>query len=225
MKAKYIDLSGQTFGRLTVISRGGPRPQTGARAALWVCQCECGKRKEVSGYNLRSGQSRSCGCWSGQFAAQKIRRHGMYDSAIYKVWKAMKQRCTNPRSQRWASYGGRGIKLCAQWYAFEGFLADMGAAYRHGLSIDRIDVNGDYEPNNCKWATPIEQGAHIRRRATLTYRGQTKSISEWSRETGIPTYTLSLRRDRGYAPEQIFSPTKLQCGAPSHARNRNKAAA
>lgn len=222
--AKHIDLSGQTFGRLTVIAKSASRPQTGTRAAFWLCQCDCGKQKPVSGYNLRSGQSRSCGCWKGKFTADKISKHGMYAHPAYAVWSAMRQRCANPNSQRWESYGGRGIRVCDRWQSFEGFWADMGATYRDGLSIDRINVNGNYEPANCRWATPIEQGANIRRRAELTFRGQTKSLSEWSRETGIPVYKLMWRRDKGYAPEQIFSPANLKCGAASHARNRNKAA-
>jgi hypothetical protein len=111
----------------------------------------------------------------------------------YRVWSSMKSRCLNPRDTRFDRYGGRGISVCARWLSFDCFLADMGPRPSMSHSIERVDIDGNYEPSNCKWATPVEQARNTRRTARWTFRGETRSAKEWSEILGIPYQTLMTR--------------------------------
>ena len=155
------DLTGQTFGRWVVISRGSDDP---SGRAYWNCLCECGTEKLVRVGHLRGGLTQSCGCRRAEVAAQTHTTHGMRWSPEYSVWSGMKRRCFNPNEQNYAYYGGRGITICPEWAeSFETFYRDMGPRPSDDLSIDRIDVDGNYEPGNCRWATATEQSSNQRR--------------------------------------------------------------
>lgn len=148
-------LEGRVFGRLTAIKRVGTNKRNNA---IWLCRCECGEETSVPATKLITEQTRSCGClWE-----DVIRTHGYSRTRTYKIWSHIRQRCLNPNVDVWANYGGRGISLCERWHSYENFLADMGDAPRDH-SIDRINVNGDYEPSNCRWATNKEQLRNTRR--------------------------------------------------------------
>ena len=168
---KLIDVTGQRFGRLTAIGRG---KNSRNRKSYWLCICDCGTEREVSGEHLRYGLIRSCGCLLResrqsperleQFArvrhlgVETLRTHGMSYTSEYGIWCAMKARCGNPKTNRFAHYGGRGIQVCAKWKnSFEDFFADVGPRPSPDHSIDRINVDGNYKPGNVRWATPLEQ--------------------------------------------------------------------
>lgn len=188
--SKRADIAGKHFGRLTVIKDSGRRDKSGS--AYWVCQCECGGISEVRTHSLTGGHTRSCGCLLSESGRRQITsllaqgkrgkphiKHGhapggKRPSRTYCAWKGAKNRCFNMNEPGWIDYGGRGITMCERWRnSFRNFLADMGEV-RPGLSLDRINNDGNYEPGNCRWATQAEQHANRRPRRDRRPRGDRK---------------------------------------------------
>lgn len=187
------DLIGKTFWRLTVVARA----ENKAGAAQWSCVCECGKIAIVKGVELRRGHTKSCGCLSREKLLHASHGHANGGGTrIYRQWADMLKRCTNPANGSFQNYGGRGIKVCERWLKFENFLTDMGEG--GGLTLDRIDNNGNYEPGNCRWATIVEQARNTRRNKLTTANGKTQCIAAWAEELSIPYPTLQSRIRRGW---------------------------
>ncbi len=194
-KSICIDLTNQVFSRLTVIKRHKDNGKS--RKAKWECKCSCGKETIVVGTKLRNGTTKSCGCLGKENLKKSITSHNMNYTRPYYIWCAMKNRCNTPSNKRYKSYGGRGISFCSKWEKFEGFWEDMQDGYYDCLSLDRIDVNGNYEKNNCRWVTIKEQANNKRNNHCLELDGVIKTIAEWSKELGINRYTIRSRLVRG----------------------------
>lgn len=185
---------GDKFSKLTVVDFVGVNKH---RKRVWLCRCDCGKMTSVTTGQLIGHHSTSCGCTRLQnsIKATKISntKHGMKGTKEYKAWSEMKQRCINQNAQQYKNYGARGIKVCDRWLqSFENFYADMGKA-PDGFSIDRIDVNGDYCPENCRWADNETQQYNRRDTVKITFNGITENLMYWSKKTGLSTRTLYER--------------------------------
>lgn len=189
---QFIDLTGQKFGRLTVLKRMDSNQRGYCR---WLCKCICGKEKIICSNDLKSGNTKSCGCL---FLEGNRTQHGHLKNDIvsktYNSWLSMIQRCTNPNKKAYKYYGGRGIKVCKRWKnSFENFLEDMGEPPTQEHSIDRIDNNKGYNKSNCRWATKKQQMRNTRRNHFETHDGKTLCLSEWAEELNINYSTLSSR--------------------------------
>lgn len=198
---RIVDMRGLKFGRLEVIEEVG-RDNAGNKT--WLCRCECGNEKVITGGNIRAGHSLSCGCFRLEQLRKKVTRHGMRHTRVYNVWLCLIQRCTNPLNPAYGNYGGRGIQVCDKWRDFPSFYADMGDV-PEGMQIDRIDVNGNYEPGNCRWLNKKGQSRNKRTTRILTYQGKSQSLADWSEELGINYFVLHSRLRRGWSDERTLS--------------------
>ena len=199
-----IEMIGKRFGRLYVFSE---ESKTGCRGLSWKCVCDCGNVVCVDGYKLRSGHTQSCGCLQRERTSEISRTHGASGGRLFRIWANMKSRCNNPNLPRWGDYGGRGIRVCDAWNDNFQTFYDWAIAngYSDELTIDRINNNGDYCPENCRWATDEEQRLNTRRNRFLTYRGSTRTVKEWANLKGIPYSVLSSRINRyGWTVEKAL---------------------
>lgn len=202
-RTRHVDLTGQTFGRLTALRRVPPPPNVkfGNRNAYWECRCECGSVKVIAARVIKSGHTASCGCFHSERSAETARElfsvHGYSRpgnvAPEYSVWRSMIARCENENDRGYANYGGRGIKVCKRWRtSFTAFKQDMGKRPK-GMSIDRIDNDGNYEPDNCRWASKTAQARNRRDRAPVEFNGRSMFLVDWAKETGIKLATLHDR--------------------------------
>lgn len=201
------DLTGQKFGRLTVIERA---PNKGKKT-MWRCKCDCGTYVNVSADNLASQNTASCGCLRVETARKKSTKHGHKGERIYNIWCGMKRRCYNMRDVDYGLYGANGISVCDEWlHDFQRFYEwAIANGYRDDLFIERKNGKGNYEPSNCCWATIIEQNNNTSRNAHITYRNVTHTVAQWAKLKGLTYSTLQHRLSRGWSAEEALeTPTK-----------------
>lgn len=196
---RALNLTGDRFGRLVAISVA-PRVE-GQNRPVWICKCDCGNEVLLIANRLTSGNTTSCGCFRADEARRRRTRHGHTSthgaSLEYMVWAGMIQRCTNPSHASYQQYGGRGISVHERWSDFRNFIADMGERPTSKHSIDRINNDGNYEPSNCRWATPAEQMSNRSDNRIVEFGGIKKPLSHWARDLGITHSSLAERIDSG----------------------------
>lgn len=199
---KFTDLTGKRYGRLVVIKLDhSQKLPCGKIERHYLCKCNCGDYKVVRACSLRNGNTTSCGCYAREMLSKRQTTHNMSKTPLYKAWRNMKIRCTNPNYTDYYDYGGRGISICEEWLSFENFkewalengYKDEKINGKNLLSLDRIDVNGNYEPNNCRWATNSQQANNKRNNSRFFYDGKYLTARQWSEVTGIPFTTLVSR--------------------------------
>ena len=198
---------GDRFGRLTIIGERIDRN----KVVYFPCRCDCGATKEVRWNNLQSGTTKSCGCYRTQIIRERSYVHGETRTRLYNTWIRMRDRCNNPKNKQYENYGGRGIKVCDEWErsyeAFKKWSCENGYDEKlNGFqsSIDRIDNNKGYSPDNCRWVDMLTQGNNKSTNKRITYNGKTQTYSQWGRELGINPHTIRYRYVLGYCLDDVF---------------------
>ena len=199
---KFEDLTGKTFNRLTVIKRA----EIEKKEVYYLCKCTCGNEKIIRGKDLKYNKIKSCGCLNKEKTTERNTKHSLRHTRIYRIWLLMKNRCLNSKYYLFKNYGGRGITVCNEWKNdFVKFYDwSMNNGYNDTLTIDRIDVNGNYEPSNCRWATKLQQQRNTTRLRKITYKNETHCISEWAEILGLEYNTLYHRFRRNNYSEDVL---------------------
>lgn len=204
---KYIDITNKRFGRLVAIK---PCEKT-KHGWKWLCKCDCGNSSIVLKHLLTSGHTTSCGCYHKERTRQAHYKNGESHTRLYKVWLGMKGRCENPKDKSYIDYGNRGISVCEEW---QDYMVFKSWAYANGYdenakpgdcTIDRIDNNGNYEPDNCKFSNVKEQANNRRSSRMITFRGETLSIAGWAEKTGLRHGLILNRINNGWSVEKALT--------------------
>lgn len=202
----FLNLLGQRFGRAVVTRFAGIARQGKGQVSLWEITCDCGKTKTVASGHLRSGHTASCGCFHVQATGDRARTHGWSSKPGFSNWRAMIDRCIRPEATGYKNYGGRGIVVCDEWMDdFDAFMKEIGPYPGKKYTIERINVNGNYEPGNVRWATQLEQTHNMRKNVFVDFRGERLCVAELARRFGICRTVLGSRLARGMTPEQAVT--------------------
>jgi hypothetical protein len=191
---RFRDLTGERFGRLLVLQKNGYNKH---HQLYWLCECECGNRKSVLGFVLGRGECNSCGCLKKESIAKVNFSHGMAATPIYRIWRSMMQRCCDKNSHAYDRYGGRGINVCNKWQTFEGFYKDMGDKPK-GMSLERLNNDGDYCLENVVWADAKAQANNRRSNVVLEHNGKKQNMQQWCDELNLKIGTVWARINRGW---------------------------
>jgi hypothetical protein len=197
-----IDIAGRRFGRLVAIE--ATRERFGNYSVGWLCKCDCGNEKVIGCGRLTLGRTRSCGCLRRDIITTHGATRDRGQTTEYTIWRGIKQRCLSPNYATYSDYGARGITICERWLSFENFVADMGSR-PHGHSVERVDNEKSYSPDNCIWKLSSLQAQNRRSNRTITFNGETLCIAEWSRRTGIPGYCIIARLKRHWSHEKALT--------------------
>lgn len=202
MRGKKTDLTNREFNRLKVIEYVGNNSRGDS---LWKCQCRCGNLTEVTAYRLTSGTTKSCGCLQKEKLAKRNFKHGGTYTRLYQIWHDMKERTENSNNKRWERYGGRGIKICKAWQDFKEFEKwALTNGYNDKLTIERIDNDKGYEPENCKWETVRKQNRNKSNNVIIEHKGERKTVADWAIEKGMTYDCLRYRLKRGWSIEKAL---------------------
>jgi hypothetical protein len=202
-------IPGMKFGRLAIVEE---TPSV-KKQRRFTCICDCGRQKNVRLHDLLAAKIRSCGCLhnEGNSTTHGLSRVRGKITKLYQVWGKMRERCLNPNNNDFAYYGGRGITVCPEWMNFQDFHAWAAATgYREELTIERLDNNKGYSPNNCKWATRKEQSNNKRNNILITFKGHTKTLRQWADHIGVPISRLKSRYKLGWSPEELLTIPKVK---------------
>ena len=211
----FIDLTGERFGRLVVIERAENR----RGKTRWLCKCDCGKIKVIEGDTLKRGTTKSCGCLLSESTRNRMKKYDRPTHRLCVIICAVISRCYDNNNPAYQYYGGRGIQVCEEWMNNKSAFYEW--AYENGYdenaptgkcTLDRIDVNGNYEPSNCRFVSMREQTRNTRRNIVLTYNGETKVLEDWAMAAGIHPATLSARLKRGWSVEDAITTPPVQKG-------------
>ncbi len=188
---RLIDLTGKRFEKLVVLSQS----ENKHGRTYWLCRCDCGNKKIISGKELNRGTTKSCGCLRKKTMTDRRKTHGQSESRLYYIWLTMKQRCENPNQEKHKKdYQDRGITVCKEWHSFEIFRNwSVSNGYADNLTIDRIDNNKSYTPENCRWVDNKTQSNNRRSNVNLTFNGSTQTIAQWAEQLDIKFNTLQSR--------------------------------
>lgn len=204
---KQIDYTNKRFGRLLVL---GIHHHSTTGHTYVTCKCDCGKIKIVRASCLVQGVTRSCGCLEKESKIKNSTKHGLYGTRIYRIWMGMKRRCYDTKVEQYKNYGGRGISYCQEWEKFIPFYNwAMANGYNDNLTIDRIDVNGDYEPNNCRWIKEKEQHRNTRSNKILKYKGKSYCAKKWAEILGLNYNTLLTHLRKGMTIKDALEYKKI----------------
>lgn len=194
------NITNKKFGRLEAISFGfNKTTPNGTKMPFWLCTCICGKKVYINKYALISQKTKSCGCLRQETSKKVHTFHNSCHTTEYRTWQSMKSRCTNPKKTDFYLYGGRGIKVCKEWSqrnGFKKFQTDMGKKPSKEHTLERIDTNGNYTPQNCKWSTPKEQANNRRSNIMISFNGKTQNLKQWCEELGFEYGLIALRSIR-----------------------------
>ena len=203
--SRAIGMIGERFGDLLVMREAG---RAGDGKIKWISQCGCGSEFAATGVRIRSGEVITCPACSAERVRLSVQTHGERTSSEYRAWTHAKSRCFNSNVPEFKNYGGRGISMCDRWRnSFERFLEDMGRRLSSGHSIDRIDVNGNYEPGNCRWATSKEQANNKRCNRLIEISGETRTMAQWADLAGLSRETMLKRVKKGFTGKSLIAPS------------------
>lgn len=196
---KFIDITGKRFGKLVVLSLYGRG--TKRKRLIWLCKCDCGNTTKVEGSNLKSGTSSSCGCYKKERGREANTTHGMSKTVEYRIWMGIHKRCYDKNDAAYKNYGGRGIAVCQSWHKFVAFFQDMGKRPSNHHSIERIDNNESYRPENCEWALRSQQNSNTRKTIYIIHHGVTHKLIDWCIDNNMNAARIRQRLRYGYSFE------------------------
>lgn len=212
VEGNFKDYTGIKRGRLTFVKMDHIHyTPAGKKIPYWICECECGTEKVLSSKDVSSGHTKSCGCLQKERASKANKTHGETGTQLYRAWENMKKRCTNPKSERFKTYGARGIKVCDDWLEYTNFSKWAKAnGYKEGLTIDRIDVDKNYEPQNCQWIPMEEQATNRTTTILIEIGGETYLVSELAEKYNLTADTIYKRLENGDEGQDLIRPWKTR---------------